>query len=474
MDESTLRGGAGMGMADSSSDYTFLSNLVSAGKPKQNLHLTRLSFPFQEDLSLDTSMLSDSKTLSTSSLLDSTLNQSEIILISSDTSEGAPHTFNYARSITRPSPIFVPSNPTISVPGKDSSADLTPDSETLLDKTAGDASLTLRASPRALPKSPVRVVDGQLEVQLFDTRDAFEAALPETVTVLEGPFGSRVYLIGTAHFSEESQNDVSFVMRNVRPDFVMVELCASRSHIMVMDEQQLQHESTDLSLDKLRDIYRNNGLNSIFYVLLLRMSSKLTKELGCAPGCEFRRAFAEVKRVPGCTILLGDRPIALTIQRLLRTLGICDTLKLVWRLLTADDTITAEDVEACKDVGLLEKLMEELAADFPQFNEIFVRERDLFMAYSLQNAAMPVADEQGLPRAVRVVGVVGIGHAAGIKERWGKATQEEIRRILEVPQPQLSKRVLRGAVKWGFYGLVCYGAYRLIRPRLPANFRLTL
>lgn len=33
-------------------------------------------------------MLSDSKTLSTSSLLDSTLNQSEIIMISSDSSEG--------------------------------------------------------------------------------------------------------------------------------------------------------------------------------------------------------------------------------------------------------------------------------------------------------------------------------------------------------------------------------------------------
>ena len=32
--------------------------------------------------------------------------------------------------------------------------------------------------------------------------------LPETVTVLEGEHGSKVYLVGTAHFSEESQQDV--------------------------------------------------------------------------------------------------------------------------------------------------------------------------------------------------------------------------------------------------------------------------
>ena len=36
--------------------------------------------------------------------------------------------------------------------------------------------------------------------------------LPDTVTVLEGPNGSKVYLVGTAHFSEKSQLDVSQVL----------------------------------------------------------------------------------------------------------------------------------------------------------------------------------------------------------------------------------------------------------------------
>lgn len=370
--------------------------------------------------------------------------------------------------------------PTLSLAGRDDDygESLSPDSDTLLDQTTGSATLqaaneTVRGNgdgQETLRKSPVKVTaDGKLEVKIFETLQEFEANLPETVSVLEGPFGSRVYLIGSAHFSEESMNDVSFVIRNVNPDFVMVELCQSRSHIMLMDEETVMREATDLNMGKLRNIYQSNGLNSIFYILLLTMSSKLTKDLGRAPGCEFRRAFSEAKQIRGCTIHLGDRPIGITINRMLRSLSIWDTVRLGWRLLTADDKITAEDVEECKNQSLLEKLMAELAADFPHFDELFVKERDMYMAWSLANAAMPVADEHGNARSVRVVGVVGIGHASGIKKNWGKVGRAEIERIMTVPEPQLSKRILKATLKYGFYGLVCFGAYKIIRPRLPAN-----
>ena len=36
--------------------------------------------------------------------------------------------------------------------------------------------------------------------------------LPDTVSVLESPSGSKVYLVGTAHFSLESQEDVANVI----------------------------------------------------------------------------------------------------------------------------------------------------------------------------------------------------------------------------------------------------------------------
>ena len=40
---------------------------------------------------------------------------------------------------------------------------------------------------------------------------AKQLSLPDTVTILDGLKGSKVYLIGTAHFSEKSQQEVSEV-----------------------------------------------------------------------------------------------------------------------------------------------------------------------------------------------------------------------------------------------------------------------
>lgn len=44
--------------------------------------------------------------------------------------------------------------------------------------------------------------------------DEFNRNLPHTVTLLNGPHGALVYVVGTGHFSVESQNDVSKVTHN--------------------------------------------------------------------------------------------------------------------------------------------------------------------------------------------------------------------------------------------------------------------
>jgi hypothetical protein len=64
---------------------------------------------------------------------------------------------------------------------------------------------------------------------------------------------------------------------------------------------------------------------------------------------------------------------------------------------------------------------------------VFVTERDLFLAHSLQVAAdsipmhaMPGRVGEGADPVV-VVGVVGIGHVPGILSNWGKVTQDDVR-----------------------------------------------
>lgn len=307
-------------------------------------------------------------------------------------------------------------------------------------------------------------------IEIYSTIEEFEANLPPTVSVLTTPYKSKVYLVGTAHFSEESQDDVSFVIRNVRPDIVMVELCASRTHILKYDEKTLLEEAKSMNLAKIRNIIATNGFtNGIFYILLLHMSAQLAKELGMAPGGEFRRAFEEVQKLPGCMLHLGDRPINITLQRALRALSLWQTIKLVWRL-TSTESISIEEVEECKQRDLLEKLMKEMAGEFPAFSDVFVKERDMYLCHSLQVAALPHAQPDGRPRPVNVVGVIGIGHVAGITENWGKVDPTRIPAILEIPPVRTSTKVFKYTVKYGLIGLTAYGVFRFLRPRLRGFF----
>lgn len=49
------------------------------------------------------------------------------------------------------------------------------------------------------------------KVKIYNSIEEFDKNLPHTITILTTPQGSKVYLVGTAHFSRESQDDVSLV-----------------------------------------------------------------------------------------------------------------------------------------------------------------------------------------------------------------------------------------------------------------------
>lgn len=52
--------------------------------------------------------------------------------------------------------------------------------------------------------------------------EAARSDLPETVTVLDCPNGSRVFLVGTAHFSPSSVEDVKKTINTVREKWCVV------------------------------------------------------------------------------------------------------------------------------------------------------------------------------------------------------------------------------------------------------------
>ncbi|KAK7810042.1 hypothetical protein U0070_006241 [Myodes glareolus] len=327
-----------------------------------------------------------------------------------------------------------------------------------------------------------------LEMKLKRRRE--RPNLPRTVTQLVAEDGSRVYVVGTAHFSDDSKRDVVKTIREVQPDVVVVELCQYRVSMLKMDERTLLREAKEVSLEKLQQAVRQNGLMSgLMQMLLLKVSAHITEQLGMAPGGEFREAFKEASKVPFCKFHLGDRPIPVTFKRAIAALSFWQKVKLAWGLCFLSDPISKDDVERCKQKDLLEQMMAEMIGEFPDLHRTIVSERDIYLTYMLRQAArrleLPRAsDGDGQARVGTpqdncsvpptdfcppstaeprkcvpsvVVGVVGMGHVPGIEKNW--STDLNIQEIMTVPPPSISGRVSRVAVKAAFFGLLGYSLY---------------
>jgi len=72
------------------------------------------------------------------------------------------------------------------------------------------------------------------------------------------------------------------------------------------------------------------------------------------------------------------------------------TLRLWWNLFTSlGQDVSTEDLEKLKHTDLLEELLKELSKDFPDVGNVFVNERDIYIAHHLQMLAKPRIDENG-------------------------------------------------------------------------------
>uniref|UniRef100_A0A8C9FEU8 TraB domain-containing protein n=1 Tax=Pavo cristatus TaxID=9049 RepID=A0A8C9FEU8_PAVCR len=275
-------------------------------------------------------------------------------------------------------------------------------------------------------------------------------ALPSTVTELDTEDGSKVYVVGTAHFSDSSKKDVVKTIQEVQPDVVVVELCQYRVSMLKMDEKTLLKEAKEINLEKLQQAIKQNGVMSgLMQMLLLKVSAHITEQLGMAPGGEFREAFKEASKVPFCKFHLGDRPIPVTFKRAIAALSFWQKVKLAWGLCFLSDPISKDDVEKCKQKDLLEQMMAEMIGEFPDLHRTIVSERDIYLTYMLKQAAKQIE----LPRASETA-CVGVGLVPMF-------TTVLCLSCRSVPPPSASSKIFKFVIKATVFGLMGYGCYRI-------------
>ena len=132
----------------------------------------------------------------------------------------------------------------------------------------------------------------------------------------------------------------------------------------------------------------------------------------------------QAKKIKNCAIVLGDRPVDITLRRAIATLSIWQKIKMTYNCLFSNEKLNEEKLEKYKKKDVLEELIGEMAKEFPGLSHVMVTERDQYLAHSLWHVC-----QQAQPDS-NIVGVVGIGHSSGIETHWNKVHEVNIRELI--------------------------------------------
>jgi pheromone shutdown-related protein TraB len=208
-----------------------------------------------------------------------------------------------------------------------------------------------------------------------------------------------VYLLGTAHVSDESVKAVEDAIGRYRPDVVAVELCAQRYQAL---KEEKKWDETEIG-----DVLKSDRIYLfLLQILLANFQRKIGDEIGVKPGAEMMKAI-ELAEKNNIRVVLADRDIKVTLKRAMDLMTFKEKVKLLYGFITGiveGEEINQELIERLKEKDVLSELMEDLAVETPSVKKVLVDERDEYIAYRIHRE-----------EAERVLAVVGAGHVEGIK-----------------------------------------------------------
>lgn len=215
---------------------------------------------------------------------------------------------------------------------------------------------------------------------------------------------TRFTLVGTAHVSRASAEEVAALVRSGHFDAIAVELCESRHGAIAQPDRMGE-------LD-LFQVFRQGKAGMVAASLALgAYQQRLAEQFGIEPGAEMKAAI-ESAREAELPLLVIDREIGVTLKRIYRRLGWWQRLILISGLvgsLFSREKVSEEEIERLKEGDILESTFAEFAERSATLYDTLIRERDRYMAARLleERAERPLRE---------VLVVVGAGHLAGLAQ----------------------------------------------------------
>jgi pheromone shutdown-related protein TraB len=207
-----------------------------------------------------------------------------------------------------------------------------------------------------------------------------------------------ILLVGTAHVSSESLEEVKSSIASESPDHVCVE----------MDEGRLKNieEGRKWSSMDLKNVLRKGqGFMMMANLALASFQRRMGADTGVMPGQEMKAA-VDAAREAGVPFSCSDRSIQVTLSRAWRMSGPWAKLKLISSLIASvvsNESASPDEIEALKKSDAMQGMMNELADYLPTVKTVLIDERDHFLTSKIFTSP-----------GSKTVAVVGAAHVPGI------------------------------------------------------------
>lgn len=247
-----------------------------------------------------------------------------------------------------------------------------------------------------------------------------------------------IILLGTAHVSKHSVEQVKTCIEVERPDTVCVEL----------DEQRYQSVMSDNGWKEM-DIFKvvKEKKSSLLLINLVASSfqKRLAGQFGIKPGQEMIQGIESAKEI-GAHLVLADRNIQITFSRIWHQIGFFGKAKLLFQLLFSifnQEEVTEEEIEKLKSKDALQAMLSDLTDSFPKLKKPLVDERDQYLAQNIKEAP-----------GKKIVAVLGAAHVPGItKEIYH---DHDLQALAAKPEPSKWPKLVAWFIPLLLLGIIGY------------------
>jgi pheromone shutdown-related protein TraB len=189
----------------------------------------------------------------------------------------------------------------------------------------------------------------------------------DTVHLLKFKDNSELLLIGTAHISKESVNEVNSYIEEYQPDRICIELDKTR-YSNKKDTQTWSNKAISKVLKE------GKGFLLLANMALASFQKRMGNSTGIKPGEEILKAaqLAEEKNIP---FSFCDREIQTTFKRAWRKSNFWNKMKLLATLVSAafsKEEVSEEELAELKKADVLETMLSEMSKELPTIKKVLI------------------------------------------------------------------------------------------------------